>query len=88
MAGLLSKWGIAQIVAICAGYASYPFDTVSAPVVPLFHAYYMRSTAAMMLLHCTGIQNKLELHLAQTAQHTALNVSAAVHRVKHNEQHL
>lgn len=26
--GLLSKFGIAQCVAICAGYASYPFDTV------------------------------------------------------------
>lgn len=26
--GLLSKFGIAQFTAICAGYASYPFDTI------------------------------------------------------------
>jgi hypothetical protein len=29
VAGLLSKWALAQSVAVTAGYASYPFDTVS-----------------------------------------------------------
>lgn len=28
MKGVMSKFGIAQATAICAGYASYPFDTV------------------------------------------------------------
>eukprot|EP00611_Tribonema_gayanum_P011615 TRINITY_DN2191_c0_g1_i2.p1 TRINITY_DN2191_c0_g1~~TRINITY_DN2191_c0_g1_i2.p1 ORF type:complete len:310 (+),score=97.18 TRINITY_DN2191_c0_g1_i2:144-1073(+) len=28
LVGLLSKWAQAQVVTICAGYASYPFDTV------------------------------------------------------------
>jgi len=28
ISGLLSKFAIAQCVAICAGYASYPFDTI------------------------------------------------------------